>query len=99
MRSINCVLINFCLLVLFQQGASKLELLLKEKETLNVLDYYSERKSASSQRNITWDLVVGKVSKFVARELEQKSVSEAKIKVKKTIRSKEKHVFNSEWSI
>ena len=55
-----------------------------------MLDYYSERKSASSQRNITWDLVVGKVSKFLTRELEQKSVSEAKIKVKGAIRSKKK---------
>lgn len=63
---------------------------MKEKEPLNVLDYYSERKSASSQRIITWDLVVGKVSKFLTRELEQKSVSEAKIKVKGAIRSKKK---------
>lgn len=49
-----------------------------------MLDYYSERKSPSNQRSITWDLVVGKVSKFLARELEQKSVTEAKIKVKET---------------
>ena len=57
--------------------------MLKEKEALLVLDNYSEKKAASSQRNITWDLIVNRVFKFLSKELEQKNVTEAKVKVVK----------------
>ena len=52
-----------------KQGASKLELLLKDNEVILLLDEKSSRKLRSRDENLSWDHLVDQVKRYVEIEI------------------------------